>query len=50
MTRDLEFEETLVRLLAYLKATGQEAHTTRSQTLIIKPRHPKKSRLTGEPR
>lgn len=35
--RDLEFERTLVALLAYIKARKLEAHTTRAQSLIFRP-------------
>lgn len=39
--RDKQFGD----LIAFLKRTGQEAHTSRGQTLILKPRRPKRSRI-----
>ena len=44
---DHAFDRELAKFLAWLRATKQEAFTRRGQTLIIRPRRPKKSRIDG---
>ena len=41
-------DEEFAEFIAWLKVNKMEAHTTRGQTLIVKPRRPKRSRLTGK--
>lgn len=49
-TRDLEFERTLATMIPWMKARGLEAHTTKGQSLIFRPRRRRRSKLTGMPR
>ena len=44
---DHAFDRELAKFIAWLKATKHEASTRRGQTLIIRPRRPKKSRING---
>lgn len=51
MSRDIEFEKTLVKLMEWLKETKQECHTKiKGGSFIVVKRHPRKSRITKEPR
>lgn len=43
-----ELDAQFAELIAFLKRTGQQAHTTKGQTLIFRPRRARRSRLTGK--
>ncbi|UPT53341.1 hypothetical protein [Synechococcus phage Ssp-JY38] len=47
-TIDPAWDQTIAQLSALLRARSLEAYTRRGQTLIIKPRRMKRSKLTGE--
>jgi hypothetical protein len=51
--RNLRFETTIVKIMAYCKERGLEAHSRferRGEELVFTKRQPKHSRLTGEKR
>lgn len=51
MSRDIEFEKTLVKMMVWLKETKQECHTKiKGGSFIIVNRRPRKSRITKEDR
>ena len=46
----MKLDQEFAKLIAWLRANKLEAHTTKADPLRICRRHPRKSRLTGEPR